>query len=114
MEMSTIQKLIEERAAKRLDADLNAIHSFMYKNKFLQQEDESTKLYYPGSPEGTFQLTTMRSLLSSSGYWTRKARTIWLPIYIKQETELFLKEFDQLKERMDKLEGEVANLEQHS
>lgn len=109
--MTTIQKLIEQRAAKKLDADLNVIHAFMYQNKFLQQADESTKLYYPaGSPGGTYQPITMRSLLSSSGYWTKETRKIWLPIYIKQETELFLKEFDELKERMENLEGEVSNI----
>lgn len=105
MAIDTLQQLIEKRAEDRLNADITNMR-IQLRGIRLLEKSELTVVYKGANKRlgSIFQYST-------DAYWT-DLYVEWLPIYIKDETETFVKEFDELKEKFSRLEGQVDSLPQ--
>lgn len=115
--VDSLQAIINKRAAAKLDTDLAAISTFVKENRILAQTDR-------GMPELTFNLIRVAgeepatkkltpfwlfqyaksgmSNYSSSSYMDQ-LRALWLPVYIQEETALFVEKVDKVREDVDYL-----------
>lgn len=121
--MNTVQKIINARAAKKLDDELNTLTSTIWAFKLLKKPSEVKQDY----PDGDYpyiqvmndrkQLSamTLHALSATCGniFW-KSIKQAWLPIYVEEETKLFLKEIDELKEQVSDLTGEIDDIRRNS
>lgn len=103
----TLQKLINDRAMAKLDKDIKEniirfLNLISYK-EFVEQ--------FPPEKYHNWNLDSMLSFSNNTGTWIvdiikkKKANE-----YIIRETALFLKEFEDVKERVGELEGQTKEL----
>jgi len=114
--MNILQQKIEERAIEKLKKDLSFLD-----NMDLNQRNKFKDLYanitinieeYPEDLENSSKLININIHNIFSSYYRiyKEAYSNNLSKYIKTETELFLKEVEGLKEKLDKLEDQVNNI----
>lgn len=111
--IDTLQRHINTRAGARLDKDLAAISSFIRGNRILADTTKTPYLTFDmvkaegqeiankdsRGPYWVFQFevnnTVYRSVASSP--YMDNLRAAWLPVYIKEETEAFLAQVQDLQ-----------------
>lgn len=121
--IDTLQQLINQRAEARLDRDMIEISDYIRGNRLLADTKlpELTYELYPQEdgkinlkkhpPFWVFQCEkrTSGSYISRSVYMDR-LRDYWLPIYIQEETNLFISKIDELGEQVENLQNDIENL----
>lgn len=103
--MEGIQQLINRRAEDRLDKDITELRRLLRSNSLIQKSDLQLKY-----KDISNTLYTM-SHYANDSFFTDLRKEL-LPMYLHEESEAFLKEFDQLKDRFQALQGQVDNLPQ--
>lgn len=121
--IDTLQQVINQRAEARLDRDMIEISDYIRGNRILANTEIPNLTYelYPKEdgkinlqkhpPFWVFQYEkrTSSSYISRSVYMDR-LRDYWLPIYIQEETNLFVSKIDELGEQVENLQNEIDNL----
>lgn len=121
-QIKDLQKLIEERAEKKLEQDLKDL-SKLLKNQPLLGHDpilgdppvlgiksESTgEKFKPVNPRSLLSFTAYISFKNESDYIGQLYR-FWLPVYIARESAEFLQTVDRLNKDLEDLQDEVTNL----
>lgn len=110
--MQTLQKLIESRAAKRLNNDLDKIIKFAEGNRLLICAMDGLPDLSFNPKEGKEVVTqSMGQHLTRPYTWGRSylgaLREAWLSTYIQEESKVFLREFDELKVQFAELQQQV-------
>jgi len=115
MEMDTLQKLIETRAANRLIQDMKTLQETTMRSRLVARADLQPTLAYTNA-HGKSVTTNLQEIFQRQYNWGDSyfadLYNNWLPVYVQEESEAFLKEFDQLKERFQGLQEQVDNLPQ--
>lgn len=112
VEIKDIQDIINSRAEKRLDKDIAEICRFAIHNELLSDETGLTPTIFESVKDSKMHNTTLRAMLGFAGEFYNKLKANWLPTYIKEESELFLSEFESLKEQVNSLTDEVSIVKQ--
>jgi hypothetical protein len=120
--VDTLQATINKRAADRLDADLQAASKFIRENRLLsitsdndhgmsapslsyeiraEQDGQKAKVNTT-QPYYIFKYEKSCGTIHSAWYMDR-LREYWLPIYIEEETQMFVQKVDQVKEDVNYL-----------
>lgn len=123
--IDTLQQVINERAAAKLDAHLIEISDYIRGNRLLSDTQIPNLTVHLVDEKGQEKPDTQtkapcwifeyerRSVSSSyiaSGIYMKRLRDYWLPIYIQEETENFVKLIDQMGEQLDDIQNQVDNL----
>lgn len=102
--LKTIQEIIDQRANDRLDKDLKELERVVRANKLIGISNGSN---------GGAELTTLAIsranqekpdyvlpywFFQEGGPYSYLLRTYWLPIYLAEETRLFMEKFDRLQQ----------------
>lgn len=113
METKQLQDLLNERAAKRLDKDLRDISTTITANRILAAtETPMPNLTYEIRPAKGDQPAAVKTV---AAYWMFKetsaymtaVRAFWLPKYIQEETEAFMKKVDELDVAVQELKNAI-------
>lgn len=116
-EMNTLQELINKRAEAKLDAEIDRMVKFVRDSRILDFSRMGTPKDMPmlriANESGAgYQTQSIRSIIGvHSSDYCKRLHSVWLPVYIKEETELFLKEFTELQERVAEIGQQADNLE---
>lgn len=116
-EMNTLQELINKRAEAKLDAEIDRMVKFVRDSRILDFSRMGTPKDMPmlriANESGAgYQTQSIRSIIGvRSSDHCKRLHSAWLPVYIKEETELFLKEFTELQERVAEIGQQADNLE---
>lgn len=118
-----LQKLIEERAEKKLESDLKDLQKLFHEQPLLQNNG----IEYPPliavckadpSLTSSYEKTKIGSLLNSHPYvdfketdnYIGQLYRFWLPTYIERESAEFLQTVDRVNKDLTDLQDEVINL----
>jgi hypothetical protein len=107
----TLQDMLAERASKRLNNDLRAISNTIRENRLLAATDSPMPvLSYEISPAKGEQKANVKTnqvywMLQDTSAFMDAVRAYWLPIYITEETENFMKKVDELDEQIQDLKN---------
>lgn len=112
MEMNTLQELIEQKAKRRLTEDLQAIARFVHGNRMLSDSSgDMLRLYLKNETGEGYQSIFIRDVLAFDNTWRRKLYQRWLPEYIKEETEGFLKKVEELSAQVEDLQSGLEDVQ---
>lgn len=106
--IADLQKLIAERAEKKLDGEINTLSASIMSQPLLRSSHNMPELAYQGlASDGTdvWKSSSVLDLFSqySKGRYLNKLKAYWLPIYIEREAKEFI-------EKVDSLQQDVENL----
>lgn len=124
MEMNTIQKLLNDRAEKRLDEEISNVMGSMRHRLLSYPSDVSNQYAVLDSTIPKVQVlkpsgdsttrwsadTFARTFWYGGPFW-ENIKAVWLPIYIEEESKLFLKEMDELKARVYEVNQQLENFQ---
>lgn len=104
-EIKDLQKLIEEKAEKRLDEDISKLSNLVRGNKLIEGVGvPGIFLQIPDPPkEGRMVHISIRDMFYYSHTYMTRLKEFWLPKYIQEESELFMKKVDEIREDVDNL-----------
>ncbi len=103
-DVKTLQELINERAEKRLNSDLSSLSKLIRDNPLLSPTDNpglpNIQIEGDSKPQKPFWFFEFNTRTSSNSFFN-KVKDFWLPQYIAQETEDFIKKVDELMDFKD-------------
>lgn len=112
--INNIQEIINKKAEQRLETDLAAISNFIRNNRItaqtarIDQKDcpdvfvlNSDKVYQPVKPYWLF----------NGGIYYKQLIDFWLPIYIREESEKFINEVNNLSQNVKDLFDITSSME---
>lgn len=112
--VETLQEVINKRAFKRLDEDLDAIHQFISNNAILsrtwhngRQKSMPTVGIKKG---GEGKEVYIPFLFHPSSEFRKSVREYWEPEYIAEETRRFVNEVEKVRQDVDYLLDNVGPL----
>lgn len=108
MTTETLQDVINKRAEAKLKKDLNFLANLYVMDNFKYSQIFEKVFVNIGTAEKPENVKAI-NVFSSNRRIYREAFDKNIDRYIKDETELFLKEIEQLKERVETLEGDIQN-----
>jgi len=110
MAIKTIQEIINQRAKDRLDKDIAKVNSFLWSASYHLLGNAKVYLNVNESGEPKFIPVDLRSIMHSTYSVADKVFDSNIEQYTEEETKNFLAEFEELKDRMNNLEGQVDNI----
>lgn len=110
MDTNTLQELINKKAEEKLEKDLNNLHQLLSKQVLFSGHGQGNKsipqiLVFNPQRTGETKHTAVfpSALLSSHNVFSQQLKDYWLPVYTTRETEAFVREVQELSERVNDL-----------
>lgn len=106
--MKDLQAIINKRAEDKLNEKIKLIRNFLFEThyNFL----ESAGNVYFKNAQGEYKEVPLRGIINEHTGIIPKLKEHHLPKFIEAETNLFLAEIEQLKERVSQLGEDVDNI----
>jgi hypothetical protein len=102
--VTNLQELINKRAEARLDAEFDKIMSFLSGNKLLGSKPHDVPYLYTKKEDRYFENRPLWAFNKNEPYG-KLLKEFWLPIFIKEETENFMKKVDELDSEVQALKN---------
>jgi len=100
-EMKDLQALINKRAEERLDKDISDLCK-VRSHRLLSNRYLLPNVRFADETISKDRMD-LKELLYPGGIYTKKLKEAWLPIYITEESELFLNRVEELESQVDDL-----------
>lgn len=112
---NSLQKLIEERASKKLKAEIATLFNTFSKSKFINSNDKIIQIQTANVVKGEikWEVKSLRSVFMFSDL-DKKLYDLWLSDYIQEETKSFVEQVDKLQEQIDDLKQQTDELNNQS
>lgn len=120
----TLQAIINDKAEKRLLADLRELYNYINSSRFFNNpngSEHTVKLTFTSTIKvdqssdktnvESITDTLARLLVPSWGVLRKQLIIDYMPIYIKEETEAFVKKVEQLRVDVDQLFDQKADID---
>jgi hypothetical protein len=101
--LTGIQKLIEEKALARFNYDFDRDASSIISSKIFNKVTNSDFFKSRLNKDGSFSYTSSYFAFQRDKIIYEKCKEYWLPIYIEEESKMFLEDVERLKEEVDNL-----------
>lgn len=115
---NSLQELIEKKAIRRLKYDLLALYETLSQNRLLTYNDVPLLRIVDGEKTLNLRIGNIflvkqsrdydtNTIIYVEGSYAKELYQHWLPIYIKEETDLFVQKVDTFQEQIEELKSGI-------